>query len=569
MYKHFKVLIPDRKMKKINSILKLIVLLAVAYYLSTCANPSSPTGGPKDTVPPNLILSTPEHLQVDYHGNMMRLTFDEEIQVNDLKNQLIITPLVTSNYKVKAKKSTISIFFEEEPLAENTTYTFNFREGIRDLNEKNPAEVRISFSTGLVLDSLEVSGIVEDYLTKKEQNAVSIVLYDAMDTFDINNGLPMYMSRSDKKGRFSITNIKGGKYFLYAIKEKNNDYKYNPSGGEEIAFLEDTLILNKNFEEIHLGIFKFDVKTPKKVNTIPSAQYTRVIFNKSFVDYEVSFLDSTLNDEIFFRQKKSNLIFYRKGHVDKEQVDSIPAFITIYDSLKQSAYDTVKLSFGKYSKLKAEKYTVSVKPSSNSKMVPGEIDDISILFSKPTDIVNLDSILVFDEKDTIPFIEWGKEFSFENHHNQFDIKNVTFGDNIGVLLKKGTFVSVEGDTSESKTLIYFLKDEKDFGLVSGKIVFENEHQDSIPPFFIELLNGSFKVEQTLYNTTVYEFKYVSPGKKNIRVVLDYNQNNQWDQGDFLKKELPEPIYLFPKKIEVKPNWEILDTDLMINRDQLK
>jgi len=35
-----------------------------------------------------------------------------------------------------------------------------------------------------------------------------------------------------------------------------------------------------------------------------------------------------------------------------------------------------------------------------------------------------------------------------------------------------------------------------------------------------------------------------------------NENDKWDTGNFLKKIIPEPVYYYPKQLEVRPNWDL-------------
>ena len=75
------------------------VILSVAALLASCANVSSPTGGPKDTIPPELIKSQPLHESVRFQGDRVSLEFDERIALENLKNSLIVTPGLEEEFK--------------------------------------------------------------------------------------------------------------------------------------------------------------------------------------------------------------------------------------------------------------------------------------------------------------------------------------------------------------------------------------------------------------------------------------------------------------------------------------
>jgi hypothetical protein len=95
-------------------IISFCSLLFLGYlFVSSCASPSSPTGGPKDTIPPNLISSVPVNQSLNYEKRTFTLEFDERIKTEKLKEQLIITPLTESDYDYVVKKNTFKITFED------------------------------------------------------------------------------------------------------------------------------------------------------------------------------------------------------------------------------------------------------------------------------------------------------------------------------------------------------------------------------------------------------------------------------------------------------------------------
>ena len=49
---------------------------------------------------------------------------------------------------------------------------------------------------------------------------------------------------------------------------------------------------------------------------------------------------------------------------------------------------------------------------------------------------------------------------------------------------------------------------------------------------------------------------MEPGKYYARGFIDANGNGIWDTGNISKKLQPEEVYYFPKKLELKKNWEV-------------
>src|SRR5688500_9616133 len=106
-------------------------------FLLACARQTTPTGGPKDSIPPQLVSSYPKQAATNFKEKTVELTFDEDVALNNPKEQLIITPALAKDPVIKTKKEKVTITFEED-LKDSSTYSINFRESIQDITEKNP-----------------------------------------------------------------------------------------------------------------------------------------------------------------------------------------------------------------------------------------------------------------------------------------------------------------------------------------------------------------------------------------------------------------------------------------------
>ncbi|WP_394996296.1 Ig-like domain-containing protein, partial [Emticicia sp.] len=135
--------------KNINKSLTLIIAYSM---LVSCAQFVPPTGGKKDEVAPKLIKSNPPNEQKNYKGKEFELIFDELIDATSLRQELLIVPEPEGTYDIKQKSNSVILKFDK-PFKDSTTYTFNFRKGINDLNERNEARnLKIVFSTGNNID---------------------------------------------------------------------------------------------------------------------------------------------------------------------------------------------------------------------------------------------------------------------------------------------------------------------------------------------------------------------------------------------------------------------------------
>lgn len=223
-------------------VLSLIVLICW-----NCAQQGSPTGGPRDTAPPLVIECEPPNYSTSFDANKIFITFDEYIVLDNVNQELVVSPPMEEKPEVKLRKKTLVVEFEEE-LLDSTTYTFNFGSAIKDLHEGNKLlNYEYVFSTGDVLDSMSVKGTLkyaEDLSVPEEP--FSIMLYtDLRDSVPLLD-IPLYVGRSDDSGVFSVNNLKPDIYKVFALKDGNFNFIFDlPT--EVIGFLDTTLLVNADF----------------------------------------------------------------------------------------------------------------------------------------------------------------------------------------------------------------------------------------------------------------------------------------------------------------------------------
>ena len=145
-------------------------------FLCSCANVVAPTGGPKDINPPQLLKVTPTNRIKNFDQTNVTFIFDELIQINDRKN-VFFSPFSKDALKLDVNKNTLIVGFENELIA-NTTYYLNLDEVIKDVNEGNVLkDLDYLFSTGSTIDTLTISGFVNDAKTSKPIEGVWVGLY--------------------------------------------------------------------------------------------------------------------------------------------------------------------------------------------------------------------------------------------------------------------------------------------------------------------------------------------------------------------------------------------------------
>ena len=148
-------------MKRNNYIYHICFAVLSVLLVMACANRGvGPQGGPKDETPPKMVKETPPNGTVDYHEKKIEITFDEYLQMNDVANQVLISPPQQRPPDVRAVGKKVTVTFDED-LRDSTTYTIDFGSSICDNNERNALKGYFyAFSTGPEIDTLQIGGLL-------------------------------------------------------------------------------------------------------------------------------------------------------------------------------------------------------------------------------------------------------------------------------------------------------------------------------------------------------------------------------------------------------------------------
>lgn len=208
--------------------------------LSGCAQISAPTGGPKDSLAPQLVGAKPKLKSVNVTDNKITLYFDEYVEVKDAFNNVLVSPLPKNNPVVDYRLQTVTVRLKDT-LLPNTTYAINFGNAIVDINEGNALKnFTYVFATGNKIDSLELKGKVLLAENGKTDSTMVAMLYrDAPDSA-VEKRRPDYITRLKGDGSFIFTNLPAGEFKLYALKDGDGSKSYNAKT-ELFAFSDNSI----------------------------------------------------------------------------------------------------------------------------------------------------------------------------------------------------------------------------------------------------------------------------------------------------------------------------------------
>ncbi len=558
-------------------IIAIIGILIIDLLTNSCANPISPTGGAKDTIPPTLVESNPENQALNFSSKELILVFDEKITADKLRSNLIITPLSEITFKSFVKKNTITITFEEE-FEDSTTYTLNFFDGITDITEKNPSEnLILAFSTGPFIDSLSINGKIRDLFTNKESSEYIIGLYKITDTLDFKKNKPTYFTSSIDDGTFQINNIKAGKYKIFAFKDENKNLLFEAQN-ESYAFYNDTLILSQeNIDSISLKSLSFDASKFDFNSSRPSGTNFEIRYSKQISEYKIK------NELDLFTPSKivgeSDVI---RIYPFASPFDSTRLIITALDTLKNSRTDTVFAMF-KESSRKPEDYTSKLLPKNNAYINQNTLYHIQL--NKPSILADTNFLyLAIDTLADIPITKTKSNFDDQHMDYQFsfqiepeeinhildsikllfpydsltaDSVNLPIQNNLGriknesfnIFIKQGAFISVENDTSDIIESRYRFEEPGKYGKITLTV------ETDKTSYYVQLMKNDQKIRE-IYNCKTCLFEDLDPDDYWFRVLHDSDNDSTWTYGNFNQNIEPEPIYFFQEETTLRANWEV-------------
>lgn len=530
---------------------KYIPFLLLIFFIS-CAKRGSITGGAKDTIAPTLKSSYPENYSIKFTGNKIKLTFDENIKLKNLNKQLIVSPPMKNELLVlpttASKTLTITI---NDTLAPDTTYSMNFGQSIADNNEGNPYnQFKYVFSTGNYIDSLALGGRVKDAHEKEVASFVSIMLYEANEKFNdstIYKENPRYITNTlDSLKTFRLENLKAGKYFLVALKDNNNNNKFNPKS--DLIGFNKGIVTIPNDTVFELELFKM---------TLPfkAIRPTQASGNRLIVGYEGS---SGKNSELAKLTLKNHneivpAIITKMGKKDSLQV--------WYKPLKTDSL-SMHIEKGKYSK----DFSFKIKKQKNDTLSIKALQAGSLNFrdrftlESSLPLINFDkSKMTLTDKDSaaVPFTTAYDEF---NQQLYVDFK-IDEAQKYNFKMMPGAvtdFFEKKNDTLDFKTETRNFADY-------GNIILSLKNVNRFP-VIIELTNDKgdiIKASQYTEGKTELEFNLLEPGVYGVRAIYDDNKNKEWDTGDYLEKRQAEEV-VYSKDIELHANFDQQETfDLSI------
>ena len=557
------------KLKKFLPLIPAAIILGTLMFPSGCANTTTPpTGGPKDTIPPVLtkVSPLPGTVNVDVHKTKIRFTFNEYVKIKDANGIYLSPP------QEKRPKSAIK----------GKSHTLDLTGAIVDNNEGNPFQgFTLVFSTGNRIDSLCMTGLVQDCNTLKPLKGITVMLYKDPSDSAVFLQRPVAAAKTDDWGFFSVRNIQDTVYHIYAVKDENNNNKYDPEN-EKVAFLDSVFRPRTVYRDSLYELMKFDMKdtslclarkTDIELNLFREKPSKQQIVKKERVGLRTAYLTFMAPDAVIHDMRIKGLPREKLISQFNPQRDSLELWVNdqrkMPDTLQLAIrYDktdtagvlkptdeTVKLAIGK--ELRSE----LMKKSSSTKNTKHE-DTIAVMTTKadPTTVeqygyeVEFKYPLIESAWDSLKFrivnprqqetmgkVRVVQDSTNLRHYNIYPEEPLQAGFDYHLKIPHRLFRDVNGFYNDSTDLKVTLpNDEKlssitlELSGVKNKYIIDllTEKRDKVVRSFIVDKDANVV------------FPYLKKGNYCIRITEDINRNNIVDTGILLARRQPEKVRFF-------------------------
>ncbi len=577
----------NKKLSKFLPLIPAVLVLGAMMFPSGCANTTTPpSGGPKDTIPPVLLKTVPlpGTVNVPVHKTQIKFTFDEYVVVKEANN-IFLSPPLEKKPKYRMQGKTLVVSFESD-LDSNTTYTLDITGAVADNNEGNFFEgFTLVFSTGSQIDSMCLTGLVQDCNTLKPIKGATVLLYKDHADSAVFLHRPNAAAKTDEWGFFSLRNIQDTLYRVYAIRDANNNNIYEPDQ-ESIAFLDEAYRPKTVFNDSIYEFKKFNMKdtalclarkSDVELNVFREKPSKQFIVKKERVGLRTAFLTFMAPDVNIHSMKIKGLPAEKLISQINPQKDSLELWVNDQRKMPDTLFldinydktdtlgnllptdETVKLALSKELRAELQKSSQrNVKHEDTIAVFKGEADPTTVEqygfrleFKYP---------LIQEAWDSLSFwsVNPRQQEKKEKYQVSRDPDNLRLytvmpadklmqGFDYHLKIPHRKFRDVNGFYNDSTELKVTLPNDEKLSSISMELSHVGKNR-----YIVDLLTEkrdkvirSFIVEsdQTLL------FPYVKAGKYCVRITEDRNGNGLVDTGNVLEHRQPEKVRFFKIKDE--------------------
>ncbi|MCM1521702.1 MAG: Ig-like domain-containing protein [Muribaculaceae bacterium] len=621
--------------------LRFLPVLAAACVLVACANMGRPEGGPRDETPPVYVRSNPKMGQLRFDGKRIMVEFDENITLEDAMNKIVVSPAQKTTPAISTVGRRVYIELRDS-LVPDMTYTVDFADAVRDLNEGNILDgLALDFSTGETIDTLRISGMVFEARTLEPAQGMLVGVYSNLSDTAITT-LPLErITKTNQLGQFTIRGLSPGEYKVFAVNDVNRDYHWDRS--EDIAFYDvtvspssmpttvtDTLVSTQTglrdsvvtrgataflpndllltwFNEGYSSQYLKEYKRPAldrisltfgtKADTLPTIKlvnthragddistWAALDANARLDSLQYWITDTTLSDldsifisatymrtdtlgELSLTTDTLRLInrgqFTKKRRMEAAQKAQEALQKRIDHAIKHNE-EVMKINAKRREEGKDTMELMEMPTAEKErkyidfKMTSPTLQDLNtpMVFKSATPVATFDrsAVSMQMEVDSVWYPVKAPEINLINplspmvYTAPYDWEE---GTRYRITIDSAAIVDINGLHNRPITQDLTTKTRADYSTLTLNIS-GLEGRNAV----VELLNSDNPVMKKSVEGNNAYLEYINPGPYYVRLFIDSNGDGEWTTGSVADSIQPEEVYYFPKKINLRKNWDV-------------
>lgn len=610
---YFCVMLKRKNSQAKRLIRKGLIITAALGVVYSCASIGRPDGGPYDDTPPRFIGSTPDINATNSNKKKVVLEFDEFIKLEKPGEKVVFSPPQIKQPEIKPSGKKIAITYMDT-FKLDATYTIDFSDAIVDNNEGNPlGDFSFSFSTGEVIDTMEVSGYVLEASNLEPVKGILVGLHTNLEDSAFTK-LPFdRVSRTDSRGKYTIRGVAPGTYRIFALMDADQNYAFSQKS-EMIAFhdslviprfesrfrqdttwvdsltvdtviereythyLPDDIVLRAFKEEPvmqylekneRLEPHKFSFYFSNKADTLP------ILKGLNFDEKDAFIVEHSQRNDTLHYWIKDSLIYQRdtlQVSLTYLHTDTLNQLVPRTDTLnlamrkvwnKDGESEQKKKRRGRKNEEEEEEKIEFLKMNVQAPSAMDVYGQVTISFEEPGWSYDREAIHLKHKVDTLWY-----DVPFEIEEDSLDIKKMILYtewepeveyelsiDSLG-------FTGLYGLHSDKMKQTFKVRSLDDYGTIYFNI------KGAGPSAFVELLDGKDGVLRTIQvEEGKADFYFLNPGQYGARLVNDRNGNGVWDTGNYEEGLQPEEVYYYFQVLEVRTlmtleqNWDVTSPPL--------
>ena len=526
-----------------------ICLVLLLFSLHSCATPLAPTGGPTDKEGPSIIRTVPQNLQTGVSSQRVEIEFSEYVNRNSLSSNLQIEPDIGIDYQLSWKKKTLFIDFDS-PFPDSTTLLITLGNKVSDTrnNAMGASEV-IAFSTGDQIDTGGLIGKVLNAETGKGLEGKEVFLFP--NTYDVRQKA-LYRTETDTGGTFRFNYVRETEYSIVHFEDRNRNKIWDSSLESAHAFNIRSLNVQNGVIDTLASIYVMEADTvrPEVLGVgLLSSSRLRIRFSEAIMNeftgqitLEAGFDGTEFSaTPLYIAQADPSIVFAQSSRSlqqDSTYVLRVKGFVDSFgnvmepftqDLLGSGAVDTTIQRF------------IGVRPEG----ILGMRDSVELQYAAPIrNPAIIDSLRIIE--GVVERESWSKGVVIMN-------RLVLYPDTEWLDGVDYQFLAWNPRTQRRVLVPFSVSGPSNWGAIELVQMIGPNDTLSTEPVTYEIRSQEGRLLKQGQFLETFQLDSLSESTYSLRLYLDSNANQRWDEGSWVPYNKPESL-IIRKSIIIQPGF---------------